>query len=243
MSPHKLELELQRLFEGPGANGSAALSDTNGNVRVAVLGLRRAPDWAVLGRVWHGMQAELGLPAPGIAISGLDEMQLWFSLAAPVPAAQAFAFVDGLRQRFMADVEPRRLRMWPTADGVGDEPPARVPALQHTGNWSAFVAPDLAPVFGDTPWLDIKPNEEGQAQLLRALAPITQAEFDEAMAVLRAQGSSDAPAPAAVPARAPGEPALSAQAQARAFLLRTMNDEGVALALRIEAARALLQQR
>lgn len=242
MSHHKLALELQRLFLLPG--GTSTLTDANGHVRVAVMGLRRAPDWAVLARVWHGVQADLALPAPGIAVSGLDEMQLWFSFATPLPAALAHAFVDGLRQRFMADVEPRRLRLWPAAEGVVGQPLALVPALQDTGNWSAFVAPDLAPVFGHTPWLDIEPNEEGQAQLLRVLAPVPLADFEEAMQALRApdSGAVQAPAPA-VQLPALTEPAQSAQAQARAFLLHTMNDESVALALRIEAARALLQPR
>lgn len=243
MNP-KLTLELQRLFLLPASHAEGAplaLADAGGRVRAAVLGLQRAPDWGVLGRVWHGVQAELGLPAPGIAVSGVDQMQLWFSMAAPVPAAQAHAFLERLCQRFIADVEPRRLRLWPAAQG--GEPPAQVPALQDTGNWSAFVAPDLAPVFGDTPWLDIEPNEEGQAQLLRVLAPIPPADFEEAMTALRAPDSSAAQAPApAVKAPTPPEPAQSAQAQARAFLLHTMNDDSVALALRIEAARALLLQ-
>ena len=45
--------------------------------------------------------------------------------------------------------------------------PGRVPQLQaETGRWSAFVAPDLAAVFGDEPVLDIPPGDEAQAELL-----------------------------------------------------------------------------
>ena len=36
-------------------------------------------------------------------------------------------------------------------------------------HWSAFVAPDLAHIFNDTPWLDLPPNLEGQAELLARL--------------------------------------------------------------------------
>jgi hypothetical protein len=188
--------------------------------------------------VWQGVQMELELPAPAIAVSGQDGLQLWFSLETAIPADRARAFLEALRVRFLAHINPARVRAWPTPD----EPPRHaelVPALQaDTGNWSAFVAPDLAAVFSGTPWLDVEPGEEGQAALLRALQPMTPAAFDEALAGMRAT-APHAPAPA--PAHStPPEPAETPEQDPRRFLLRVMNDETTPLALRIEAAKALL---
>ena len=79
------------------------------------------------------------------------------------------------------------------------------------------------------------PNPDGQAQLLAPLKSISPAEFELALQRLR---------PAAVPP-APGL-ASNAAAQAAAsldpkrFLLDVMNNDSQDLALRIEAAKALL---
>lgn len=255
---NKLAAELQRLFLLPsGTDAPPARVDAQGRVRALVFELTRGPDWDLLGRVWRGVQAELGLPAPGIAVSGVDALQLWFSLAQPVPAARAQAFLQGLRQRFLADVDARRVRLWPTADATAHSPQghaATVPALQESGNWSAFVAPDLAPVFGDTPWIDIPPNDEGQAGLLRALVPVGPEDFESALAALdrdMSSGAMSTATPAAAPVALPTAPARepstvsaaesTAREQALRFLLQVMHDEGAAPALRIEAAKALLQ--
>ncbi|KQP35560.1 hypothetical protein [Pseudorhodoferax sp. Leaf274] len=247
---HKLPAELQRLYltRPPVPAGAEtpppSLAGPDGTVRALVMELARTPDWEVLSRVWQGVQAELDLPAPAIAVSGTDALQLWFSLAEPVAAAQAHAFLKGLRQRFLPDVDARRVRLLPTPDLQRQAQP--VPAAQaDTGNWSAFVAPDLAPVFGDTPWLDIPPNEEGQANLLRGIAVTKKAAFD---AALQALGT---PAPRAAPAVQPQVPKLpraldvpqvleAAGGEAVRFLRRVMDDESVPMALRIEAAKALL---
>lgn len=233
-----LATELRRLYlPRPAADAAAppdGLLGSDGTVRALVMELRRPSEWEVLARVWQGVQAELELPAPAIAVSGDDAMQLWFALAEPVAAAQGHAFLEGLRRRFLPDVDARRLRLLPTP---ALEHAALVPAEQAgSGNWSAFVAPDLAPVFGDTPWLDIPPNEEGQASLLRGVAVVKPAAFDAALQQLGTV------APAAAPAPAP-QPAARAEAAGDAigFLRRVMDDEGVPMALRIEAAKALLQ--
>lgn len=102
------------------------------------------------------------------------------------------------------------------------------------------------PVFADTPWLNTPPNEEGQASLLRGIAVMEQAAFDAAFEKLvpAAHTMQSTPAVAAsvgepfAPKRS--EPA-NAAANAKRFLLQVMNDSTVALALRIEAAKALLQ--
>lgn len=255
---NKLRSELQRLYFLPlpadaASTAPAVLSGADDQVRALVMELRRAPDWELLARVWQGVQAELELPAPAIAVSGTDAMQLWFSLAEPVPAAQGQAFLQALRQRFLPEVDARRLRLLP--DGAPLRHADLVPAPQDSGNWSAFVAPDLAPVFGDTPWLDIPPNEEGQAGLLRGLASMPRAAFEAALQALAAATPDAAalppavaavatPAPvAAQPAPGPATAALRPQhaAEAARFLRSVMDDETVPLALRIEAAKALLQ--
>ena len=244
---NRLQSELRRLYL-PGSQAqvendaqSSALIDARGMVRAMVMALARPPSWELLCRVWRGVQAELELPAPGIAVSGVDGLQLWFSLAEPIAAAQANAFLESLRMRFLPDIDARRVRLMPAADASALHPERHarlVPALQQqTGNWSAFVAADLAPVFADTPWLDIPPNEEGQATLLRGLEMMKPAVFDEALKRL-APITTHIDAPLAQPRPM----TTAAHEDPKQFLLRVMNDESVALALRIEAAKALLQQ-
>ena len=241
---NRLQTELERLYLGGLVFAQAdaqelSLADTRGRVRALVLELAQPTGWDALSEVWHGVQMELELPAPGIAVSGRDGLQLWFSIETAIPASQAHAFLEALRVRFLAHVAPARVRLWPTLD----EPvrhAALVPALQaDTGNWSAFVAPDLAAVFSETPWLDVEPGEEGQAALLRGLKPIKPAAFDAALAGMRATAPH---APAGTPTPAPATAAAieGGTDDPRRFLLRVMNDENVALALRIEAAKALL---
>ena len=255
-----LQSEIRRLYLPPSAESdtpaegvAAAASPLFGpdrRVRCMVMELTRPPSWKLLGAVWQGVQAELELPAPAIAVSGTDGLQLWFSLAEPVAVAEAHAFLEGLRLRFLPEVTRSRLRLLPAADAGAAHPgshAALVPALQTPGdNWSAFVASDLAPVFADTPWLDIPPNEDGQATLLRALAPMKPAAFSAAMLLLAARAVQAPPLPtAATSAPVPHllqAPAAHGQAlqDPRHFLLQVMNDATVALPLRIDAAKALL---
>lgn len=229
----RLQSEWDRLYRcGPVADpvsGDPGLIDAEGRVRALVLSLARPADWSVLGRVWQGVQADLGWPAPGIAVSGTDACQLWFSLAESVPAAEAHALLAQLRSRYLADIPPHRVALLPSADGVDLAPP--VPALQADGEvWSAYVAPDLAPVFADTPWLDVRPSPEGQAELLARLSSIRAAEYRAALPA----------APAGpVPATASSGSATGFT-DPRQFLLQVMNDERVEMALRIEAAKVLL---
>lgn len=272
----RLPSELQRLYLAPGP-GPARLLTADGRTRALVLALARPPSWEALALLWQGVQADLGLPAPAIAVSGTDALQLWFSLAEPVTVARGQAFLQRLQQRYLAGVEARRVRLLPvehTAGAVagvegaaaealpaapqGALHAALVPAVQPgTGNWSAFLAPELAPVFADTPWLDTPPNEEGQATLLRALSPLSPADFEAAWSRLEPAAPPEpaahpassapggaAPAPAGPLDAAPPSPSARPAAEdPHAFLLRVMNDESVDLALRIEAARALLPHR
>ncbi len=253
---NRLQSELTRLYLPPSQSRaetdaqSSALIDRSDRVRAMVMELTRPPSWEVLSRVWHGVQTELDLPAPAIAVSGTDGVQLWFSLAEPIAVAQAHVFLESLRQRYLADIESSRVGLMPASDAsaLRQELHARlVPARQEpTGNWSAFLAPDLVPVFADSPWLDIPPNAEGQATLLRGIEVIKQAVFEAAFAKLEPATHPSQSTPAvAVSVDEPLAHARPASASAgddpKRFLLQVMNDDTVALALRIEAAKALLQ--
>jgi hypothetical protein len=252
---NRLLAELGRLYlvptstEGaPGAQPPTMVS-ASGTVRALVMELMQPPGWEVLSRVWQGVQAEFGLPAPAIAVSGQDALQLWFSLAEPVPAARGHAFLEGLQRHFMADVDARRVRLKPAHGPSSTSPEAHarmVPARQEqTGNWSAFLAADLVPIFAETPWLDIAPSEEGQAALLQGLAMIEPTAFDAAFDRL-ARAAQPSPASAGADASRVGTPnhasagPLNPEADPRQFLVRVMQDASVPLALRIEAAKALL---
>lgn len=200
-----------------------------GHAHSLLLALGRPADWEALGSVWRGVQADLGLPAPGIAVSGTDAMQLWLSLQQPVSTAHAADFLARLAARYLPGIAPARLHLL-----ASDQPPP-VPAQDAaSGNWSAFVAPDLAPVFVDTPWLDIPPGADGQADLLARLQPIPPAAFEAALQALTPASVPPAPT-ATTTALAP-----AGDVDPRQFLQRVLNDESVPLALRVEAAKALL---
>jgi len=219
----RLQSELHRLYL-PSPSGE---EPTVGLVRAAVLAIARPADWDALAKVWRGVQADLGLPAPAIAVAGAAGYQLWFSLLEPTPAAQAHAFLEALRRRYLGDVVTARVGLLLQAQPV--------PALvADSGNWSAFVAPDLAPVFGDEPWLDTPPNIDGQADLLQRLESIKSGDFQAALARLGAVAVS-----AGAPSHTSSEQ-TSASLDPRRFLLQVMNDASVDLGLRIEAAKALL---
>jgi hypothetical protein len=261
----RLASEWRRLYAAS-ADDAAALVDAQGRVRCMVLALGRPADWPLLKSVWQAVQTELHLPAPGIAVSGTDSYQLWFSLAEPVPAAQAHAFLTVLCERLLGDVPARRLQLWPEVHAGVDAAAGTTkatPTVRHAApipaqtaqpdQWSAFVAPDLAPVFADTPWLDIPPNAEGQAELLARLSPIAPRPWREAVAhwptAAPTLDTAAASGPAPEANTAPTEPlplpahgaALNAPGLGpRAFLQHVMHDPSVALALRIEAAKALL---
>ena len=221
---NKLPFELRRLYLSHLPDGhipdadAPSLADAHGMVRAMVLQLAKPADWSAMSAVWQGVQADLALPAPAIAVNGSDGYQLWFSLVEPVPLPQALAFLDALRVRYLPGIAPGRISLMPA---VG-----MVPALQgQTELWSAFVAPDLAPVFADAPWLDIPPSLSGQADLLARLGSIKPAAFQAACAQLN---------PSTV------QQTLLVDSHPKRFLLKVMNDEAAPLGLRIEAAKALL---
>lgn len=232
-----LQTELGRLYQ---ANAEEpALIAPDGTVRAMVLELGRPADWSALSAVWRGVQTDLELPAPAIAVSGIDAYQLWFSLAAPVGIAQAGAFLEWLRARYLGTVAPARIRMLPSGDTtlpVQTRHARQVPALQpETGMWSAFVAPDLAAIFSEDPWLDRAPNPDAQAQLLSRIESIPQAAFQALLARINPTVST---VPAGAPDLAPRHDTTTADPYQ--FLLDVMGNQAMEMHLRIEAAKALL---
>ncbi|HEY9094964.1 MAG TPA: hypothetical protein VIN35_04405, partial [Hydrogenophaga sp.] len=118
----RLSAEFQRLYQLPGddapsAGASLRLVGEDGRVRTLVMALRGPAEWPVLGAIWRGVQADLELPAPAIAVNGVDAYELWFSLVEPVPLAQATHFLQALRARYLPDVRPQRVRLRPDAGG------------------------------------------------------------------------------------------------------------------------------
>lgn len=237
---NRLQTEWQRLYGAPPHTPDTPDPLT----RALVLELANPADWASLGRVWAGVQDELDWPEPAIAVSGKDALQLWFSLQQAVSAAQGREVLERLQQRYLADLPhaARRLRLWPQPDG--HQAPA-IPAECAPDQWSAFVAPDLAPVFTDTPWLDIPPSLDGQADLLRRLRPIAPSAWAaarQALAAATPPATTHAPPAEALAAASPASPAVAVAAalSPRQFLLSVVNDPQAPLALRIDAAKALL---
>ncbi|MDM0014698.1 hypothetical protein QTH87_19805 [Variovorax sp. J22P168] len=240
-----LPRELDRLY-GLGTDGSeaaaaagAGASARQGDVRVLVLEVVQPAGWEQLSPVWRGVQSDLGLPAPAIAVSGVDGLQLWFSLASPTPPHAGDRFLQGLRTRYLSDVASAQVRLIAGSAGSPAAPPVQV----GPDRWSAFLAPDLVPVFADTPWLDVRPNDEGQATLLRALQPMRSADLEAASRQLGAIGADEALEPPAFesPGSSAGQEAPArGDADAERFLRRVMKDETAPLALRVDAAKALL---
>ena len=238
----RLAAEFQRLYAA-GPDGAS---------RALVLDVGRPSDWELLANVWRGVQLDLALPAPGIAIAGENSYQLWFSLERGCSPEAAAAFFDGLKFRYLAGIAGPRIRCL-------TEPPV-MPAEVREGQWSAFVAPDLAPVFVEATWLDIPPGAEGQADLLKSLKSITPQAWEAALAALAPRGQQDdgARSDGRVDRASTGEatpeaprvtstPAVQSASPTnftdpRAFLLHVMNDATLPMAMRIEAAKALLPE-
>lgn len=258
---NRLHAEWRRLFAiDPATDAWPAPSlDAQGaRTRALVIAWGQPADWPALRALWQAVQAELGWPAPLIAIDGHAAFQLWISLSEPVPAAQAHEVAAALAGRWLPGApetaQATRLEVWPRLDPQAGpwRHAAPVPARQAgpQPRWSAFVAPDLAAVFGDEPALDIDPGDEAQADLLARGDSVGAPAWARARDALRLLGADPVAAgPGAADADAPLAPASplppdlgGPHDDPEAFLKAVMNHPGVPLALRIEAARALLLQ-
>jgi hypothetical protein len=246
-----------------------ALFDAEGvRTRTLVIEWGRPADWPTLRALWQAVQIEFDWPAPLIAIDGRHAFQLWISLAEPVPASAACEAAAALARRWLpqapAALAAARLAVWPRLDSQAGgiwRHAAPVPARQAgpQPRWSAFVTPDLAAVFGDDPALDIDPGAEAQADLLARCGSVSTLAWARAREALRLDAAESQRVGEGVPGQAsaaeerlagtPGPLAVAATAgpdlggphdDPAAFLRAVMNHPAVPLALRIEAARALL---
>jgi hypothetical protein len=176
----KLNAELSRLYPAP----------ANGGTRSICLSFRRlagddeAGHWERLCMVANALQAELGLPAPAVSISGDGAFGLWLSLEKPVMVAQAQEFA----KLVCADAE--------LADGP--LPPC---LNEANGKWAAFIHPGMGASFAGDEGLDIEPPEAGQVALLEGLESIEPAQFAQALEHLRQSAGA---APEAVRPALPG---------------------------------------
>jgi hypothetical protein len=243
----RLPAEHRRLFA---ADPGGQLPATDAAVRALVLALHSPADWAELAPLWRGVQADFGWPEAAIAVNGTDAFELWFSLAEPLPRADALDLLAHLQRRYLAGVRADRLRTWPAADATAAAPQC-APFATGPDRWAAYVTPDLPAVFGDDPALDFEPGADAQADLLARLRPVSAAQLRRVRADWAPKPAAPTPVPAAMPAdMGPAVSGATASAAAaasvegtddpRAFLLSVMNDTTAPLALRIEAAKALL---
>lgn len=195
----KLNAELSRLYLAP----------ANGGTRCISLAFRRlAGDaeeghWERLCMVANALQAELGLPAPAVSISGAGAFGLWLSLEKPVTAAQAQEFATLVCAEADADVTASTL------------PPF---LNQASGKWAAFIHPGMGASFAGDEGLDMQPPEAGQVALLEGLESIAPAQFAQALDQLR-QSAGASPEPV--------RPAASTAAAAEGLLLKDATLEDI----------------
>ncbi|MGW8391688.1 hypothetical protein [Pseudoduganella sp. HUAS MS19] len=160
----KLNAELSRLYLAP----------PDGGTRRICLSFRKlagegeASHWERLCAVANSLQAELGLPAPAVSISGDGAFGLWLSLQQPVTAVQAQEFARLVCPGAEATVAP----LPPFLNQAG-------------GKWSAFIHPGMGASFAGDEGLDMQPPEAGQVALLEGLESIGAAQFAQALAQLR----------------------------------------------------------
>lgn len=136
-----------------------------------------AQHWSSLCAVANALQTELGLPAPAVSISGINGYCLWLSLEAPIAQTEAQKFIALLRQAYCPE-----LNLGTDAASIAVElPPALHPI---SGQWAAFIHPDLGASFADEAGLEMAPPLAGQAALLESLHSISAAQLRHAFSVL-----------------------------------------------------------
>lgn len=193
----KLISELTRLYMPPDAlapeimaqhilgqpSQSINLLTGDGRTRAIVISFRKmanseeAEHWRLLCEVANALQAQLGLPAPAVSISGAGGYGLWLSLEAPVPSARVQKFLEQLQAAYFPGMDLRS-----DAAAVPLELP---PCLDRSsGKWTAFIHPALGASFADESGLDMAPPLAAQAALLESLQSISEAQFQRAIDLL-----------------------------------------------------------
>lgn len=226
------------------------------HTRLLVMDVQGSQAWSALAKVWEGVQADWEWPAPGIVVSGKQSFQLWFSLATPQPTQAVHDAGLQLVASYLGDVKPALVTVYPHPAQASSTatPPGTESPWQHvphrpldspvTDQWCACVARDLAPVFADTPWLDIPPNPEGQADLLSTLRSLPNDRWQALVTTVHPSPSTHPSVPPVTPRPAGASTSTSHPNQdPRQFLLDVMNDTQVDIRWRIEAAKALLNGR
>ena len=234
---NRLQREFGRLFGAPDASAeSIELIDGDGRVTMLVVVIARSRDWQALAGLLDGLQEILGLQRPVVAVDGKAGFQVWLPLAEPVAPDVAVSFLLAVRRQFLGDIADADLALLPMLGGATRV--RRIPALSaQSERWSAFIDPTMGSMFAEGGGLDFEPNPDRQAELLASVSPVEAADFVRALAVLSA---TDATAPAS--AEGSNVAAIGRYSEPRDFLLAVMNDANVPLALRVEAAKALLTQ-
>lgn len=225
------------------------LLSANGKVRAMVINFKKPSDWQQVGNLYQAVQDELDLPAPAISVSGRKGYTVWFSLAEPVPLAQARDFLDALRRKYLADITLPNLQLRPdSAQALTTLAPALNAA---TGKWSAFIDPSMGAMFVDDSGLEMAPNMDRQADVLAGLKSIKAGDLQRAIGVLQTAAES-ASKPDPVPtggleiqrnegAKRPGMLGVGTDyGDPKSFLLAVMNDPSASPRQRIRAAKALL---
>ena len=196
----KLISELNRLYLPAGAlspevfaQHPVSLVTDDGLTRAMVIDFPKMADsdeaahWTLLCQVANALQAELGLPAPAVSVSGTDGYGLWLSLETPAPTALVQQFLELLRLAYFPNMTLRP----DAATAAVALPPYLNPG---TGKWTAFIHPGLGASFASEPGLEMAPPSAGQAALLDGLQSISQAQLRHAMTMLK-QSPDVAPAP------------------------------------------------
>lgn len=209
---HKLISELTRLYLPAGALSPETLAQhllglatvavnlatADGLTRALVIAFEKTNDreeaqhWSRLCAVANALQADLGLPAPAVSISGGSAYGLWLSLAAPTPVVRVRQFLELLHKAYFPDMP-----LPPDAAGAPVELP---PCLhQSTGKWAAFIHPGMGASFADEPGLEMAPPVAGQVAFLEGLQSISVTEFQRALNLLQQSHGSPSVAEAAAP--------------------------------------------
>jgi len=235
---NRLQREFDRLFGAPDASvDNIELINSDGRVKTLVVTVARSRDWPTVAGLISSLQETLGLPLPAVAVDGKAGFQLWLPLAEPVTLETAASFLAALRRQYLGDIADTDLALLPLADGPGSV--RCIPALSaESGRWSAFIDPTMGGMFADEGGLDFEPNPDRQADQLAGISPIEPADFAGALAVLTTREATN---PAAEDSAS--VTAIGRFSEPHEFLQAVMNEPSAPLALRIEAAKALLFHR
>ena len=246
-------------------NGEVALqlagSGAEAGVRVLAVEFdcaERSRDWPHVAAFLQALHDDLELPAPALAVRAHAGYAVWISLAQPWALADAVAFLNALRDRYLTQL-PRHVLTLRPGDAAPGTDASWLPLLpaRHaaSGHWSAFIDPGLGALFADEPWLEMAPNRGQQADILATLKSVDAAALARAVDALAASSRGaaerqDDPTPAATavaqkpPAGARRQSPMLALgggfADPADFLLALMNDPSASARQRIAAAKALL---